>query len=129
MLMFDQQPFGPVPARRPIMMPPDPQLEELLADPGAAHVELVGPVPMELREPLPGHPRTMWLRLRWLMAFLLLVPTLYSLVTVPLYLFGDDPDGELVRIPRLIGAGILLAILVVAHLWFLRRARRSRDVA
>jgi hypothetical protein len=42
------------------------------------------------------------------------------------FLFGDL-DGELVRIPRLIGAGIILAILVVAHLWFLRRARRSRD--
>lgn len=53
-----------------------------------------------------------------------MVTTLYSLVSVPLYLFGDDPDGKLVRLPRLIGAGILLAVPVVAHLWFRHRATR-----
>ena len=126
MVLFDQQPMGPVPARRPILMPPDPQLEALMSDPATAEVQVVGPVPMELREPLPGKPRTAWLRLRWLLALVLLLPTVFGLVTVPMYLLGDDSDGELMRSPRLIGAGVLLAIVIVAHLWFLHRARRGR---
>ena len=121
MVLFDQQPMGPVPARRPILMPPDPQLEELMADPGMAEITLVGPVPMELREPLPGRRRsTVWRGLRWTLAFLLLAPTFYGLVSVPNYLFSDDPDGLLVRPARLIGAAVVLLILLVAHLLFLR---------
>ena len=126
MVLFDQQPMGPVPARRPILMPPDPQLEELMADPGMAEITLVGPVPMELREPLPGLRRsTVWRGLRWALAFLLLAPTFYGLASMPAYLFSDDPDGLLVRPARLIGAAIVLLILLVAHLVFLgsRRAR------
>jgi len=126
MVLFDQQPMGPVPARRPILMPPDPQLEELLADPGMAQVELVGPVPMELREPLPGLRRPItWRRLRWVLAFLLVVPTIFNLVSAASYLLADDADGLLMRPARLIGAATVLGILLVAHLGFLgsRRAR------
>ena len=126
MVLFDQQPMGPVPARRPILMPPDPQLEELVADPGTAEITLVGPAPMELREPLPGLRRsTVWRGLRWTVAVALLAPTFYGLASVPNYLLGDDPDGLLVRPARLIGVAIVLLILLVAHLLFLgsRRAR------
>jgi hypothetical protein len=128
MVMFDQQPMGPVPARRPIMMPPDPELEDLMSDPATAEVTLVGPVPMELVEPLQGQERgrSPWRALRWVVAFLLVVPTIFNLVAAANYLLGDDPDAELVRPARLIGAAILLAVLLVAHLLFLRRARRSR---
>ncbi|HEY3339342.1 MAG TPA: hypothetical protein VGK18_12620 [Propionicimonas sp.] len=124
MAMFDQQPMGPIPARRPILMPPDPQLEELLADPGMAEVTLVGPVPMELREPLPGKRRpTTWRRLRWVLAFLLVVPTIFNLISAATYLLGDDPDSALMRPARLVGAGIVLVILLVAHLLFLSSRR------
>jgi len=128
MAMFDQQPMGPVPARRPILMPPDPQLQDLLSDPATAEVTLVGPIPMELVEPLRGQQRgpSPWRWLRWVVAFLLVVPTIFNLVAAAGYLLGDDPDGALVRPARLIGAAVLLAILVVAHLVFLRRARHAR---
>jgi len=127
MPMFDQQPMGPVPARRPILMPPDPELEALMSDPLAAEVTLVGPVPMELVEPLggrqPGTPSWRWLR--WLVALMLVVPTIFNLVAAASYLFGDDPDSLLLRPARLIAAAIVLAVLLVAHLLF-RSRRRPR---
>lgn len=127
MPMFDQQPMGPVPARRPILMPPDPELEDLMSDPSTAEVTLVGPVPMELVEPLGGQRRPpRWRWLRWVVASLLVVPTFFNLVWAVIYVLGDDPDATLVRVPRLIGAAILLVILLVANLWFLRRAGRRR---
>ena len=128
MVLFDQQPMGPVPARRPILMPPDPELEELMSDPATAEITLVGPVPMELVEPLAGHRHPpAWRRLRWVLAVLLVVPTFFNLVwVVMIYLVGDDPDSTLMRVPRLVGGGIILAILVIAQVWFLRRARRRR---
>ena len=131
MVLFDQQPMGPVPARRPILMPPDPELEELMSDPATAEITLVGPVPMELVEPLGGPRRPpAWRRLRWVLAFLLVVPTFFNLVwVVMIYLVGDDPDSAVMRVPRMVGGGILLVILVVAHLWFRRRARRVRPPA
>jgi len=131
MVLFDQQPMGPVPARRPILMPPDPELEALMSDPATAEITLVGPVPMELVEPLGGPRRPpAWRRLRWVLAFLLVVPTFFNLVwVVMIYLVGDDPDSAVMRVPRMVGGGILLAILVVAHLWFRRRARRLRPPA
>ena len=130
MVLFDQQPMGPVPARRPILMPPDPELEALLSDPATAEVTLVGSVPMELVEPLGGRRRPpAWRRLRWVLAVVLVVPTFFNLVWVVIYVIGDDPDGTLTRAARLIGGGVLLGILVVAHLWFLHRARRSRPSA
>ena len=127
MSMFDQQPMGPVPARRPILMPPDPELEDLMSDPSTAEVTLVGPVPMELVEPLGGQRRPRpWRWLRWVVAFLLVVPTFFNLVWAVIYVLGDDPDATLLRVPRLNGAAILLVILLVANLWLLRRARRTR---
>ncbi|MGV8907605.1 MAG: hypothetical protein ACOH1Y_01360 [Propionicimonas sp.] len=124
MVLFDQQPMGPVPARRPILMPPDPELEALMSDPATAEVTLVGPVPMELVEPLGGPrrpPAGRWLR--WVVALVLVVPTLFNLVWVVIYLVGDDPDSALMRVARMVGGGVLLAILVIALLWFLRRRR------
>ncbi len=127
MAMFDQQPMGPVPARRPIMMPPDPELEDLMSDPATAEVTLVGPVPLELVEPLRGQERgrSPWRVLRWLVAVLLVVPTIFNLVTAARFVFVDDPGGTLVNVPRVIGAAALLAIVVVALVWS-RAVRRAR---
>ncbi len=129
MAMFDQQPMGPVPARRPILMPPDPEREALMSDPESAEVTLVGPIPMELVEPLRGRqpgPRP-WRWLRWMVAFLLVVPTIFNLVIAAGYLLGDYPDGVLVRQARLIAAAIIVVVLLVAHLLFLgARRRRAR---
>jgi len=128
MAMFDQQPMGPVPARRPILMPPDPELEDLMSDPATAEVTLVGPVPMELVEPLRGRqpgPRP-WRWLRWVVALLLVVPTIFNLVSAARYVFVDDPGGTLVNVPRVIGAAVLLAIPLVALVWS-RAVRRTRS--
>lgn len=130
MPMFDQQPMGPVPARRPILMPPDPEREALMSDPESAEVTLVGPIPMELVEPLRGRqpgPRP-WRWLRWVVALLLVVPTIFNLVAAASYLFADDPDVLLLRPARLIGAATVLVVLLVAYLLFLgSRRKRTRD--
>jgi hypothetical protein len=130
MPMFDQQPMGPVPARRPILMPPDPEREALMSDPESAEVILVGPIPMELVEPLRGRqpgPRP-WRWLRWVVALLLVVPTIFNLVAAASYLFADDPDVLLLRPARLIGAATVLVVLLVAYLLFLgSRRKRTRD--
>jgi hypothetical protein len=129
MPMFDQQPMGPVPARRPILMPPDPEREALMSDPESAEVILVGPIPMELVEPLRGRqpgPRP-WRWLRWVVALLLVVPTIFNLVAAASYLFADDPDVLLLRPARLIGAATVLVVLLVAYLLFLgSRRKRTR---
>jgi len=130
MPMFDQQPMGPVPARRPILMPPDPEREALMSDPESAEVILVGPIPMELVEPLRGRqpgPRP-WRWLRWVVALLLVVPTIFNLVAAASYVFADDPDVLLLRPARLIGAATVLVVLLVAYLLFLgSRRKRTRD--
>jgi hypothetical protein len=129
MSMFDQQPMGPVPARHPILMPPDPDREALMSDPESAEVTLVGPIPMELVEPLRGRPpgTRPWRWLRWVVALLLVVPTIFNLVAAGAYLFGDYSDGVLVRPARIIAAVIIMVVLVVAHLLFLNsRRRRAR---
>lgn len=53
MELFDQQPMGPVPARRPIIIPLDPELRDVF-DPTAVEVEVVGPVPWELQDEQPS---------------------------------------------------------------------------
>ncbi len=127
MPMFDQQPIGPVPARRPILMPPDPE-REALSDPENAEVTLVGPIPMELVEPLHGRQpgARPWRWLRWVVALLLVVPTIFNLVAAANYLFDGAGDGLLMPPARLIGAAILLVGLLVATLLF-QGSQRTRD--
>ena len=46
--------MGPVPARHPILMPPDPELEAVVDDPTLAEVELAEQVQHHLQRMLDG---------------------------------------------------------------------------
>lgn len=56
MSLFDQQPFGPVPARRPNLIPNDPELEGLGVDYPDLRLEVVQPAPAELADAVPAPP-------------------------------------------------------------------------
>lgn len=122
MSMFDQQPMGPVPARRSIMMPPDPELEALVADPVTVEVRIVGRSPRELAEAaVPALPR----RRRWgrgAIALLLVLPMVFEIgwATLNLLVVGEDDD---VRGPGIIVAFLVAATMLAAHaVW--RHTRR-----
>ncbi len=128
MSLFDQQPMGPVPARHPIMMPPDPELEAAVDDPVSAEVTLVGPVPRELAGASEPEPRrvTVWQVVRVAFVLLLVAPSVYGLSfwTIQLVLGGDALD-EQVRVPALFVAAGLVVVITLAHLAW-RRVWRSR---
>ncbi len=123
MSLFDQQPMGPVPARHPIMMPPDPELEAVMDDPASAEVTLVGPLPRELAEASEPGPRrvTAWQVVRVAFVLLLVAPTVYGLSTWTIRLvLGGDSFDEQVRVPALLVAAGLVVVITVAHLWWWR---------
>lgn len=124
MALFDQQPMGPIPARRPILMPPDPELEAAIADPGTAHVELVEPYPDELRTAVPAklHPSPAVRWLRTVLIVLLLSETILGLgigLTIML-----TPDNSGMYAPRVIALGVVALLLVLAVLLWRYRNRR-----
>lgn len=108
MSLFDQQPMGPIPARRPILLPPDPELEAAVPDPATAEVQLVGPVPRELAGAAPaGRPRAApGHRLRIAVALLLVAPSLVSIIPVWLSLFA--PDALLGNVPGFVVIGLVV---------------------
>ncbi len=124
MSLFEQQPMGPVPARRPIMQPPDPEREEELADQGPVEVQVLGPLPPELAQgSVAGRrpPPRRWLRA--LVAAVLLVPSLAQLgfglasLVVPEVAFD-----ERVRLPGLV---VAVGVVVIVVAWLLHgRPRR-----
>lgn len=128
MSLFDQQPMGPVPARHPILLPPDPELEAVVDDPVSAEVTLVGPVPRELADAAAPAPRpvTAWQVLRVVLVLLLVAPTVYGLAfwTIQLVVGGAALD-EQVRVPALFVAAGLVVVITIAHLTW-RRVWRSR---
>ena len=124
MSLFDQQPMGPIPARRPILLPPDPELEAATDDPVSAQIDLVGPLPPELAHAtaMPPHPRAAERSLRALLGMLLLAGFLPGLV-VGIAIF--IPDGTRMYLPRVIAFGTVLAITALAGVvWQLRNRRR-----
>ena len=128
MSLFDQQPMGPVPARHPILLPPDPELEAVVDDPVSAEVTLVGPVPRELADAVAPAPRpvTAWQVLRVVLVLLLVAPTVCGLAfwTIQLVVGGAALD-EQVRVPALFVAAGLVVVITIAHLTW-RRVWRSR---
>lgn len=122
MSLFDQQPMGPVPARRPILLPPDPELEAAVADPTMAEVSLIGPVPRELAAAVPasgGRPRP-WPRVA--VSLLLVLPMVVPIVLGVVLLFLPDADSY--NPPGGVVLGLMLATMVAAHLWWRYRSRR-----
>jgi hypothetical protein len=123
MTMFDQQPMGPVPARRPILMPPDPELEAAVSDPATAEVRLVGVIPKELVGARPVVDRAPQ-PLRLAVAWLLLAPLLISMVAA---ISMVSPRGEEnLPVPTMLAIGILVVTMIGAHLFWRHLARTWR---
>ncbi len=117
MSLFDQQPMGPIPARRPMRFAPDPELEAIGVDPATAEIELVEPRPAELTDPV-SRPRRH--RVRDAIAWLLLIPMLLSLGVSAVTLIRPEAAGDRMTVPYLSSAGAVLAIIVGAYLLFRR---------
>lgn len=127
MSLFDQQPMGPLPARRPRIVPEDPALAELGIDPTGVPIRVVDPAPRELRHPTPSTPRRHWFRM--IVAFLLLLPTAGGLVTGILHLTGVWGTGEAeslidseARMASLFAVCLVLAVIAAAYAIFRRSA-------
>jgi hypothetical protein len=120
MSLFDQQPMGPVPARRPILVPPDPELEQAVEDPAAVEVELVDPVPRELRDATPptGPRRRRWV---WLFALVLVLPLGYDLAVALSALVVPGTLDDAGRVPGLIVPCLLVLVGLVAFVVSRRR--------
>lgn len=119
MSLFDQQPFGPIPARRPIRVPPDPELEAAGIDPDVTPIELVDP-PAELVEPVTTRHRH---PVRNLIAWLLLIPLLAQVVVGAFLLAQPNETGSRMTVPYLISGALVLAVILVAYLLFTRSQR------
>ncbi len=123
MSLFDQQPMGPVPARRPILLPPDPELEGATPDPSTAHVDLVGPLPpeLELAAPTPPRPGVAERSVRTILGVLLLAGLTLGVV---LGFAGFlAPDGSNMYLPRLIAFAVVAVVLLTTAAVYRRRSR------
>lgn len=120
MSLFDQQPFGPVPARKPVRLVPDPELEAIRSDADVTEIEVLEPRPAELVDPVtqPRHHRV-----RYLVAWLLLVPMLGSLAFSAVTLIQPEGAGDRMTVPYLVSAVIVLATILAAYLLFRRSLR------
>jgi hypothetical protein len=127
MSLFDQQPMGPVPARRPVVIPEDPALAELGIDPTGVPIRVVEPAPAELRRAMPSRPRRH--RLRVAVGLLLLLPTALSLGAGILSLSGAwasadaPPIDTTTRIAFLLAVALVGAVVVGAYAIFRRGSR------
>lgn len=122
MTLFDQQPFGPVPARRPNLIPHDPELEGLGVDYPDLRLEVVAPVPAELADADATPPRR-HLGLR-VVAWLVLLPLLAQLVIgTVMVITGEQFAGDGMRTPALISIGLVLAAIAGAWVLFVRSRR------
>jgi hypothetical protein len=120
--LFDQQPFGPIPARKPILMPPDPDLEAATDDPTHAKIELVQPIPPELAgAPQESHRRHNWTRL---IALLVLAPMIAGIVAGAVVQFDPSATDQIPAVGA-ISLVALIAVVVTAE-WLWRRRSASR---
>lgn len=123
MSLFDQQPMGPVPARRPVIVPADPELEGAGVDPTTASIRVMKPVPTELRrhEPLRARRHVF----RYIVGSLLIVP-FAAAVVVGMVGVGrpESADGRMTG-PFLISFAVVGLVILGASLV----ARRLRGRA
>lgn len=118
MSLFDQQPMGPVPARRPNLIPSDPELEGLGADYPDLRLEVVDPAPPELADAVPAGPRPrLWLRV---VAWLVLLPLLLQLVAGVLMMASPDWAEGGLQAPFIISFGLVVAAIAGAWVLFVR---------
>ena len=121
MALFDQQPMGPIPARRPVNIGQDPESAAAGIYLRTTPVEVLGPVPRELAARTPSSPRRHPIRIA--VGILVLAPMLMNLLFGLLYLVRSEDDPEM-RAPRLLAIGIVIAVIGCAHLVFRHLAGR-----
>lgn len=115
MALFDQQPMGPIPARRPVNIGQDPDSAAAGIYLGATPVQVLGPVPRELAAGKPSMPHRHPTRIA--VAILVLAPMAMDLLFGLLYLLRSEDDPEM-RTPRLLAIGIVFLVVGCAHLVF-----------
>ncbi len=121
MALFDQQPMGPVPARRPVNIGQDPDSAAAGIYLGATPVEVLGPIPRELAAGKPSTPRRHPIRIA--VGILVLAPMVMNLLFGLLYLLRSEDDPEM-RTPRVLAIGIVFLVIGCAHLVFRHLAGR-----
>lgn len=116
MSLFDQQPMGPVPARRPVMNPPDPAREGL-PYPEAMDVHVEQPVPSELEDEDSGDTQTSnrhWFR--FTVASILIVAFVISVVGGAFALFHPS-ENTLIGIAGMTVAVVVTVVIVAVRVW------------
>ncbi len=121
MALFDQQPMGPIPARRPVNIGQDPESAAAGIYLGTTPVEVLGPVPRELTTGTPSKPRKHPIRIA--VGILVLAPMAMNLLFGLLDLVRSEDDPEM-RTPRVLAVGIVFLVIGCAHLVFRHLAGR-----
>ncbi|MFT3971008.1 MAG: hypothetical protein QM695_12215 [Micropruina sp.] len=121
MALFDQQPMGPIPARRPMNIGQDPESAEAGIYLGNTQAEVLGRVPRELRTGTSSKPRRHPVRIA--VGILVLAPMVLNLLFGLLYLVRSEDDPEM-RTPRVLALGIVFLVIGCAHLVFRHLAGR-----
>ncbi len=121
MALFDQQPMGPVPARRPVNIGQDPDSAAAGIYLGTTPVEVLGPIPRELAAGKPSTPHRHPIRIA--VGVLVLAPMVMNLLFGLLYLLRSEDDPEM-RTPRVLAIGIVFLVIGCAHLVFRHLAGR-----
>ncbi|MFT4294430.1 MAG: hypothetical protein QM582_03350 [Micropruina sp.] len=115
MSLFDQQPMGPVPARRPMIIGQDPDSAQAGIDLPTTRVEVLAPIPRELAAAAPYRRRRHPIRIA--VGVLVLAPMLVELLFGLASLIRSEDDPEM-QTPRVLAIGIVLVVIGCAHLVF-----------
>ena len=120
MSLFDQQPMGPIPARRPILIPDDPEVQAAGIDRSLVEVTVVSPAPRELRGYVAPPRRSH--RLRIAVCVLLLLPYLPSVYEVLRRFVVPEASDPGMYLATMLAVFLVFGIILCAHL-----IARSRD--
>ena len=120
MSLFDQHPMGPIPARRPILIPDDPEVQAAGIDRSLVEVTVMSPAPRELRGYVAPPRRSH--RLRIAVCVLLLLPYLPSVYEVLRRFVVSEASDPGMYPATMLAVFLVFGIILCAHL-----IARSRD--